>query len=196
LLSEIAEYRMVGPIEDAERARIEQLAISLGFRRLTLTGPVDDPQLEAELAAADVICCLRHPVLEGSSASAIEGLLSGRPVVVADAGFYAELPDDLVLKVPQQVPAPALAQALEAAAADEPGRRSMGRRARAWAQEAFSLAPYADAVLSLCEAARVARPWHPVASRFGTELARLGFEPEDPVVRRIGAILDGLVRSA
>jgi hypothetical protein len=40
--------------------------------------------------------CLRKPV---ASASAIKGMKSGRPIVVADAGFYADLPDDMTAYV-------------------------------------------------------------------------------------------------
>ena len=105
--------RLVGAIDHAERHRIEQLCAETGFTEVAILGEVDDTVLVKELDGADILSCLRQPVLEGASASAIEGMKAGRPIVVANAGFYSELPDDLVFKIPVPVAVPNLTQVLE-----------------------------------------------------------------------------------
>lgn len=52
------------------------------------------------VAAADVIIALRHPTLGETSSITLRGLAAGRPVVVNDAGWYHELPDAAVVKIP------------------------------------------------------------------------------------------------
>ena len=46
--------------------------------------------------AADVFVNLRHPVMEGSSASLMRQLAYGRPILCFDSGFFAELPEGAV----------------------------------------------------------------------------------------------------
>ena len=84
------------------------------------------------LATADVVLNLRHPTLGETSATALRALAAGRALVVNDAGWYAELPDDAVVKVPTQDDR-ALQQALETLAAQPERRRQLGERARAYA---------------------------------------------------------------
>ena len=194
-LSDTVEYRLVGPIEPAERSRLEGLAVQLGYDRLRIVGPVDDQELARELDEADIICCLRNPVLEGSSASAIEGMLSGRPVIVADAGFYAELPDDMVFKSPADIPSKALTSLLLRLANDEPLRRAAGSRARAWAEQAFSLPGYCAAVREAMDMTTRASPWLAVGRALGEDIASLHLQADDPVIARIGGLLDGLLES-
>jgi len=185
-------YRLAGPIEDDQRARLEAVAETTGFKDLTILGPVTNDVLDQELAGADIICCLRSPVLEGASGSAIEGLLSGRPVVVADAGFYADLPDDLVCKVPADIPISTLAASLAKLADDEGLRRSLGERASRWATETFRSDLYVEKLIALLDAAQAARAALGVGGAVGAELRNLGVSQDDPSIARIGAILDGL----
>lgn len=183
------EYRLVGPIAPEEQLRLEAMARSLGYEGLRIHGAVSDADLARHLAAADVISCLRDPVLEGGSASAIEGLLSGRPVIVADAGFYADLPDELVFKVPAEVRPEAVAAQLERLAADEPMRREVGARAAAWAAEAFSPSRYADALEALLEETAARLPILRLGAAFADELLQLGLGRDDPVIERLATSL-------
>ena len=52
------------------------------------------------MAACDAIVSLRSPTMGETSGSAIRALSLGKPLVVSDVGWFAELPDDAVLKVP------------------------------------------------------------------------------------------------
>lgn len=191
-----ARYRLVGPVAENERARLAALAADLGFRGLSVEGAATDAELDAALSAADVVACLRNPVLEGASGSVVEAMLSGRPVIVADAGCYADLPDDTVVKVSADVPVAALAAALERLAADEPERRALGGRARAYAAGHFTLDAYLDVLEPLMEATARAAPLLRVASHLGVRLAGLGLTKTDPAVERVSATVERLFPQA
>jgi glycosyltransferase involved in cell wall biosynthesis len=106
-----------------------------GFRlhdRVICTGYVPDlDHFVSWIAAADVLLNLRHPTLGETSATALRGLAAGRPVVVFRSGWYAELPDDVCVKVAPEDLEDLVAQMRRLA--EEPDtRRSLGTRARAY----------------------------------------------------------------
>lgn len=185
-------YRLVGPISDEERARLEALAAEVGFANLVIDGAVDDETLDRRLDEADIMIALRKPVLEGASGSACEGMLSGRPTVVARAGFYGELPDELVFKVDGEIVVEALRVTLERLVADAPLRLKTGQAARAWALENLNAARYAEAVEALAKAQITSRPLLAVGRRIGGELSAMGLVEADPAAARIGATLQRL----
>ncbi|MCA0355933.1 MAG: glycosyltransferase family 4 protein [Proteobacteria bacterium] len=185
-------YRLVGPISDEERARLEALAVEVGFDNLVIDGAVDDETLDRRLDEADIMVALRKPVLEGASGSACEGMLSGRPTVVARAGFYGELPDDLVFKIDGDIVVDELRSTLERLVSDDALRRKTGKAARAWALETLNAARYAEAVEALAQAQVTSRPLLAVGRRIGGELKAMGLPAEDPAAARIGATLQKL----
>lgn len=187
-----ARYRLVGAITEEERARLSALAAELGFSGLSIEGAVDDAGFEAAMADADIIACLRKPVLEGASGSVIDGMLSARPTVVARAGFYGELPDDLVVKVDPEVRPAELADAFERLAADPAGRRAMGRKARAYALTALGPAAYAASLAEAAQATLDALPLLEVGERLGQRLAGLGVSPRHPSTGDLARSLDRL----
>jgi glycosyltransferase involved in cell wall biosynthesis len=80
-------------------ARTERAGLELG-RDVVSLGYVDTPRLGALLGAADVCVTLRWPTLGEASASALLALAHARPLVVSDAGWFAELPASAAVKVP------------------------------------------------------------------------------------------------
>jgi glycosyltransferase involved in cell wall biosynthesis len=82
------------------------------------------------MAACDAIVSLRSPTMGETSGSAIRALSLGKPLVVSDRGWFAELPDEAVIKVPvDELEEDRLAAALEALT-DRAVRTSMGAAAR------------------------------------------------------------------
>lgn len=185
-------YRLVGPIAEEERVRLEALATEVGFDKLVIDGAVDDETLDRRLDEADIMVALRKPVLEGASGSACEGMLSGRPTVVARAGFYGELPDDLVFKIDGDIVIDELRDVLERLVADEALRRETGKAARAWALANLNAARYAEAIEGLAQAQMTGRPLLAVGRRIGGELTAMGLSESDPAAARIGATLQKL----
>ncbi len=185
-------YRLVGAISDSERIRLQVLCRDVGFDQLEIVGEVDDATLVRELERADILTCLRKPVLEGASASAIEGMKSGRPIIVADAGFYAELPNDLVFKVPSSVDGSSLTNVLERLGSDEDLRRETGAKARDWALRTFTAEAYVSILEGLMSQFIDSKPLLQVGQRIGQELASLGVGSGDRAVEQLAKKMNGL----
>lgn len=184
------DYRLVGAIAADERERLTAMA-SRGGARLSVLGPVDDDTLHTELRRADMISCLREPVLEGASASAIEAMLHGRAVLVSDAGFYADLPDDCVAKVPAATEPAAIGAVLLRLAGNVDERQAIGRRAQAHAREGFGPARYADALLRLIDEMRISSAYAPTLDRMADALTSLGIGPDDAATSMAIGALEG-----
>jgi hypothetical protein len=70
-------------------------------------------------------------------------------VVVCDAGFYADIPDDLALKVPPDANQAAVSRRLEQILDEPDAMRALGQRARAWALQTFSANRYASGLVEV-----------------------------------------------
>jgi hypothetical protein len=119
-------------------------------------------------------------------------MLSGRPTVVAKAGFYGELPDDLVFKIDGEIVVEELRSTLERLVADAALRLDTGKAARAWALANLNAARYAEAVEALAQAQVTSRPLLAVGRRIGGELTAMGLAEGDEAAARIGATLQKL----
>ena len=93
---------------------------------------VEEERLWALMAACDACVLLRAPTMGETSGAAIRTLSLGKPLVVSDVGWFAELPDEVAIKVP--VGGEDEVQALTAALrrlSDPSTAASMGAAARA-----------------------------------------------------------------
>lgn len=185
------EYRLAGPIAEAEQEKLAAAASAQGVR-LTVLGRVSDEEMAQELGRADVVCCLRRPVLEGASASAIEAMLSSRPIIVADSGFYAEIDEAAAIKLPANFGVPDITQALNRLISDDTLRESLGRWARVWASEECSLSHYTDVLEALISSAVAATPYLELARAYADQLSELGFNEQDAVSTEIADRLQEL----
>jgi glycosyltransferase involved in cell wall biosynthesis len=79
------------------RRRLERLGLDDGVAHVDY---VPEERLWSLMAACDVLVNLRYPTMGETSGSAIRAMSLGKPLVVSDVGWFAELPDDAVLKVP------------------------------------------------------------------------------------------------
>ena len=192
VLRDRCRYHVVGLVTDQERERLRAVAQAVSFHSLEITGEVSNEILRAQIEAADMICCLRWPVFEGSSATAGEGMLSGRPIIVTDAGFYHELPDDLVFKVDPKSELSSLTSQLTRLALDPALRATVGARAAAWAKTAFSVHTYVARLVPFLEEVARLTPTLRAAAHFGQIFADLGLQPNDPAVGRVATTLEAL----
>ena len=132
------------------------------------------------MAACDACVLLRAPTMGETSGSAIRTLSLGKPLVVSDVGWFAELPDDVALKVPvggdEEVDA--LAAALERLA--DPGVAArMGDAARAYVEREHDLGRVAGLyAAALEEAAGDAVVREGVLREVAAAAADTGVEPE------------------
>jgi len=126
-------YRLVGEIKPDWGAAefVEELGLA---DAVEICGRVDRDELYRQLLDADVCVCLRSPTLGETSGIVLRALACGRPLVVTDAGWFAELPDEIAVKVPaDRDEERTLAELLEALARDPERRRRMGEAALEWA---------------------------------------------------------------
>ena len=179
------KYRLAGPVSDELRRTLGGLAENLGVS-VHMTGALSRSQRVRELAGADAILCLGKPGPEGTSASAVEAMLAGRPVVVPDHGFYRDLPDELTVKLPPDFEPGALADRLSWLADHPEECRVLGKDAASWARETFSSENYARAFLELAEKALEAEPLLSLGTQLGQELLALGAGKDDPAAIRLG----------
>jgi glycosyltransferase involved in cell wall biosynthesis/SAM-dependent methyltransferase len=93
-----AMFLMVG--EDHWKGGVAPLIDEMGLReRARLTGYVSEDDFFRYLKAVDAVVNLRYPTAGETSGTLIRSLGAGLPVVVTDFGQFAELPDDVCLKV-------------------------------------------------------------------------------------------------
>jgi glycosyltransferase involved in cell wall biosynthesis len=115
---------------------------------------VDEARLWALMRACDVCVSLRAPTMGETSGSAIRALVLGKPLVVSDVGWFAELPDEVALKVPVDAhEAETLGAALELLASNDRARTAMGDAARAYVAAEHDLDRSAEAYVAALEEA-------------------------------------------
>ncbi len=125
------DYKIIGSYEHSDyyshlQSLVEKYDIGdcvkfLGFQ--------PDEELFSNLKACDICINLRRPIIEGASVSVIEQMSYGKPVIVADAGFYSELPNDSVVKIAPLCEEAGLKQAIEMLCDDSSLRGSIGEAA-------------------------------------------------------------------
>jgi glycosyltransferase involved in cell wall biosynthesis len=174
---------------------------SPGFDAAALTGPavqridyVAEDRLWSLMAACDACVSLRWPTMGETSGSAIRALSLGRPLVVSDVGWFAELPDEVALKVSaEDDEVPELAAALELLASSEATQRAMSDAARAYVEPEHDVARVAELyVAALEEAAGGGAVADAVTDEVARAAAEIGVEPGAPFAVELAERLDEL----
>lgn len=150
------------------RPDLRQLARDLGVAdRVHVTGFVPYADFEASIAACDLTLNLRYPTAGETSASLLRVLALGRPAVVSDHAQFAELPDELAVKVPLSGTAAhedggsevaALVGRLAELLASPERLADMGRAAREHVRARHDPGAAARAILDACREWRSAPP--------------------------------------
>jgi glycosyltransferase involved in cell wall biosynthesis len=125
---------LVGENQTAGRA-LDRFTRRLGIQdRVRLTGYVDLPQFYLYLKSADVVVNLRYPTAGETSGTFARALAEGKATIVNNLGSFAEVPDDVALKVEvDEDQAEALGRHLVRVSEDPNLRRSLGNHAQAYA---------------------------------------------------------------
>ncbi len=96
-----ARLVLVGPVSprfDLD-GRLEKAGL-LGHPSVLREEYVPEQRLWALMAGCDVLVSLRAPTMGETSGTAMRALSLGKPLVVSDLGWFAELPDDVARKIP------------------------------------------------------------------------------------------------
>jgi glycosyltransferase involved in cell wall biosynthesis len=112
---------------------------------------VAEDRMWSLMAACDVLVNLRSPTMGETSGAVIRGLALGKPMLVSDVGWFAELPDGAALKVPvDEYEVETIAAALELAS--DRGAE-LGQTAREYVRREHDLGRVADAYTRALEEA-------------------------------------------
>jgi glycosyltransferase involved in cell wall biosynthesis len=129
--------------------RLERLGLDGGA--IVREPYVSEDRLWSLMAAADVLVNLRSPTMGETSGAVIRGLGLGKPMLVSDVGWFAELPDGVALKIPVDEYEVATTAGAIALAADHAAE--LGRAARAYVEREHDLARTADGYVRALEEA-------------------------------------------
>jgi glycosyltransferase involved in cell wall biosynthesis len=100
LLGQVPNAMFLAVGEDHPKCGLGPVIEEEGLQgRARMTGYVSDDDFFRYLKAVDVVVNLRYPTAGETSGTLIRALGAGLPVVVTDFGQFAELPDDVCLKV-------------------------------------------------------------------------------------------------
>ncbi len=153
------EYRVIGPDGGftAYSSHLGDLvAQGDASLKVEIVGWLPDEELEREMARTDVFVNLRHPNIEGGSASLMKQLAYGRPVLCFDSGYFGEMPQGTVMRVPTG-DFGAAAGALRELVSSAELRRELGERAHALAVS-YNERSYAEGLLAFVDESRGAVP--------------------------------------
>jgi glycosyltransferase involved in cell wall biosynthesis len=132
---------------DVER-RLERLGLTDGVERIDY---VPEERMWSLMAACDVLVNLRYPTMGETSGSVVRAMSIGKPLIVSDVGWFAELPDDAVLKVPvDEFEVATLEAALSFAVVHAD---ALGAASRAYVEREHALPRVADAYVAALEVA-------------------------------------------
>ncbi len=169
-------------------SRIERLGLQEAIVRETY---VDEARLWSLMGACDVCVNLREPTMGETSGTAIRALTLGKPLVVSDVGWFAELPDAVALKVPvDEHEVCAIEAALELVLSEERVRSVMSVAALALVEREHHVERVAEAyAIALEEAAGGSSVRDSVAEEVARAAAEVGIAAGDPEVAELAARL-------
>ncbi|WP_458098526.1 glycosyltransferase [Roseomonas sp. WA12] len=141
------------------------------------TGRLTADQYDMWLAAADVAVQLRIESRGESSAAVADALMAGVPTIINRHGSAAELPQEVVLGLPEHVGSQALAAALRELWTDPVRRKTLGDAGRAYVRDHLSPDKAALLYQTAVEDAFASSNPILVARRSGRQLLDLGGVP-------------------
>jgi glycosyltransferase involved in cell wall biosynthesis len=147
-------------------------------------GQVPSPTLADVLERADVCVNLRYPTFEGASASTLEQMAHGRPTIVFEVGWYDELPDDAVVKVPHTIDPTSLAAEIERLLLDPDERQQIGNRARLHAATGHDARAYAERLVTFLDGLDAGASLMETATAIADLTRSWGMSPRSPLAER------------
>jgi len=179
-------FAVLGPYEPAYHEQLQVIVHGHGLQNVVrFLGYTADDVLRSYLAHADICINLRFPVIEGASASLVEEMLYGKPVIVTDSGFYHELPDNCVVKIHPDREREQLAMALRELATNPDLRNALGATAKRFAEDQFSPARYAKELLQFAWETRNSKPLLQLADKLASELNSMGIYRQMDIVETV-----------
>ena len=153
--------------------------------RVSITGHVSLAEFERHITETDIALNIRERHVGETSASLCRIMAAGVASIVADVGWYAELPNDAVVKIPLDDDFDALLLAyLRRLIEDESLRLRIGENARRYAISEHAIERTAADYLSFIERVIQGRSQRKLILRVSKELSALGVRESDELFMR------------
>lgn len=150
--------------------------------RVSLTGYVSMREFAGYIAKTDIAINLRERTVGESSSSVCRLMGNGVPTIVSDIGWYAELPDDAVIKIKIGEQSDELLRAnLKNLIEDAALRQQIGQNARHYMLTAHNIERSAAEYLAFIREIVEERTRRNFIREVSRELARLGIDESDEV---------------
>ena len=131
--------------------------------------PIED--FAGYIAASDIVLNLRYPTVGETSGSLLRALGLGRAVMVSEVGAFAELPDDVCLKVPVGAGEEDLIfEYMNLLVSRREVARSLGARAHAYVERECNWESVAHRYASFLCAVKEGRDWTPAEAGMAAEV--------------------------
>ena len=164
-------------------------------KRVEITGHVTLEEFKRRIDETDIALNLRERTVGETSASLCRLMAGGVCSIVADVGWYAELPSDCVVKMPLASYADKLLLAyLERLIEDEPLRIRIGENARRHARSEHAAENGAAKYLAFIREVVRARPRRKLIEETSFELAQLGVRfSDESFLRSVSEVVAGVI---
>jgi len=148
--------------------------------RVEITGHVSMEEFKRRIDQTDIALNIRERTVGETSASLVRLLAAGVCSVVSEAAWYAELPNDSVVKIPVNAFGDKLLLAyLERLLGDTPLRKQIGENARRYALDEFSAEHRAADYITFINDVINQRDRRNVIGELSAELTLLGVKASD-----------------
>lgn len=138
--------------ESAPGYRLEDFAARYDLtHQVRFLGYLPIEEAYAYLNLADVCLNLRYPTMGETSGSLIRIMSLGKPTVVSNVGWYAELPDDCVVKIDPANEEAELMAWLRRLVSDAELREKIGKSAQTYVQREHSLEKFVQKLYSFVQ---------------------------------------------
>jgi glycosyltransferase involved in cell wall biosynthesis len=190
-------YLLVGEVGESFQRDLRRRGLGEIVRA---TGYVDWKTFNDYCQLIDVGIDLRYPTMGESSASVCRVLGSGKPCVVSDLGWFAELPDDCVVKIDVAAGEERLVQSLSDLIDDRSLRCKMGENAHRYIGEQHGIEQAATEYINFLGAVRARERRrsveHSLINDTGRAMAEIGVgEDEGWLIGGVAADIESLFKT-
>lgn len=143
------------------------------YGRSRVTGYLSESELNAWIAASDILINLRYPSVGESSGTLARAMTAGKCCVVSDTAAYADIPRDAVVHIGINNPVAHLVDALEGLARNAGVRAQIGAAAQRLASAEWSPARVAEGYRDVIVQAPPRKAARAVAKSAASETVRM-----------------------
>jgi hypothetical protein len=118
---------------------------------INIAGFVSEDELDAAMSAADIAINMRFPTMGEASASQLRYMGLALPTMVSDIGWYSDLPDEAVIKIPIDDELAAIKAGLEKLLADPSLLCAMANNCHQYLEKEHSIDSYVSGMCLFIE---------------------------------------------